>query len=289
MVQVMSNIELCLWNSGSGEPPTVSAVRTALYSASLSESHAEDIPSTTAFRRACNKLTKKEMLTRVFKKNEDLHVQFDKESISGDGLGRQLIGVYRCHPTLAVRRVGYESDTGMEYQLQEQFDFCRQNYEWADVSVVIQNIIKKCGLGAYSPRKAGGIYFMPANPDRPALLDQMERFCTQIDVRFLRYAVPDTDSQRSEIMDAVSAGIEQDIVAHETTVQDYSDPSTATIDRRTNAIDSTRHLMGRLEGLLGNRFQPLVDRLEFLKTRLNELKTSNTGTTPAGGRRINLL
>lgn len=289
MAELMSNIELCCWNSGSSEPPTVVAVRDALHQSGLSESHAEDVPTTTAFRRSCNKLTKKDTLVRVFKKGEDLHVQFDKEIVEGSKLSRAFMGVYRCHSTLAVRGVGYPFDDEMESLLQVQFDICRTNYEWADVSNVIQNIIKTCGLGAYSPRKNGGIYFIPANPDRPALLDQIERFCTTIGVRFLRYAVPDTDSQRSEIIDAVSAGIDQDILAHESAVADYANANTATIDRRRNAIDSTRHLMGRLEALLGSRFQPFVDRLEFLKTRLTEMSSSTTGVAPAGGRRINLL
>lgn len=284
MVQVMTNVELCLWNAGEGDPPSVRSVRDALERAGLSTTHAEDIPTTTAFRRACDSLRKKDRLIRVFKKDGDLHAQFDNEMLTGNKLQRTVMGVYRCHPTNRILGINTDDDQDLESELQGNFNISLYTYEWGDVSTVIQSVISKCGLGAYSPRKSGGIYFIPANPDRPALLDQIERFCEYVDIRFLRYVVPDTETQRSEIMDAVSAGIEQDVIAHETAIAEYTDASSAILEKRKNAIDSSLHLLRKLQGLLGARYDALFDRLTDAKERVAEMKTALTGTVSAGVR-----
>jgi hypothetical protein len=108
-------------------------------------------------------------------------------------------------------------------RLQEGFRQTSVTYTWADVSKVIQAILTKDGLGAYSPRKAGGVYFAPVNPAATDLLDRIERFATALGVRFLRYQVPDTDAQRAEIADAISAGVMVEINAHADAIGGYSE------------------------------------------------------------------
>lgn len=290
MTEMLSDVSLVFWNLGDAEPPSVSSVREALEDSGISRSYAEDVPPSTAFRRACDDQRNKKMLVRIFKKDGDLHAQLDHEKEEDGRLRRELAGVYRCHSSLVVRGVGYDYNRLLEEALDRDFRLALHQYEWGDISTTIQNILTKCGLGAYSPRKNGGVYFIPQNPANPQLLDKLEAFCNRVGVRFLRYAVPDTASQRAEVMDAVAAGIEADVTAHEEAVAGYTEANSGVMDRRVNAIDSTLHLLDRLRHLLGVRHAALVERLNALKGRLVDMKqTVSSAVRPIGGRRLSYV
>ncbi len=291
-MEVMQNLELVIWNLGSGDAPAISTTRTALTDAGLSSSHAEDMPLSTAFRRACDQVRDKTKLVRLFTPtgNKDLHVQIDRQSVDGSELQNSRIGVYRCHDTMVIRGVGYDYDQEMQDTLNNHLVDSRLGYEWGDISKIIQNIITKDGLGAYSPRKAGGVYFVPVAPEKADMLDRIERFSNAVGIRFLRYSVPDTASQRAEIMDAVSAGIEQEIVAHEEAVNDYTEPPARALEQRGAAIGSTKVLIGRLRHLLNGHDRDMVMRLEVLESRMRELSEARpTISHTPGARRIALV
>jgi len=288
-MSTINNVSLLFWNLGEGDPPSVSAVRDSLAAAGLSATYAETVPVSTAFRRACDAKRKKTTLVRVFKNNGDLHWQIDEESIENNRLERRMVGVYRLHATNTVRGVGFDFDRDLEQFLDTEFGKAVRTYEWGDVSTIIKNIIDKCGLGAYSPRKSGGVYFVPENPERPRMLDQIEQFCTDIGIRFLRYTIPDTAAQRAEIMDAVSHGLEQDVIAHEQAIEEYSaeSPSKA-LEKRVASIEATMALLDRLQHLIAGRHAALHYRLSNAKTRVEELAGAvRSAVVTPGTRKLN--
>lgn len=288
MAELMSNIELIMWNLGSGDPPLISRVRDRLDDAGLSRSHAEDMPLSTAFRRACDSLRNDKMEVKIFKQSNDLHCQVDSVSLENGRVVRDFRGVYRCHDTNQIRGIDFYCDSSICVTLQQDLDENLRRYQWGDVSKVVQSVIAKCGLGAYSPRRGGGIYFAPSNPDRPALLDQIERFTSYVGIRFLRYTIPDTDAQREEIMDAVAAGIEQEVIDHEDSVNGYTDPTQAILDRRVQALDATASLLMRLRPFLQGKYDSLADRITAMKQRISTFTPAATRPL-MGGRRFNFV
>ena len=287
MAELMNNVELVMWNLGEGDPPTVTSVRNSLEQSGLSRSHAADIPLSTAFRRACDELRSDNTQILIRKIDDDLHCQVNNLLSDGKRLRAEIVGLYRCHSTRQIRAVDYDSDTELASKLQLLMEERLVRYQWGDLSKVVQDVVTKCGLGAYSPRRSGGVYFIPINPSCPMLLDQIESFSNRVGIRFLRYSVPDSAAQRQEIMDAIAAGMEQEIDTHRQAITEYNNPTTSILDKRLAAIETTKVLVNRLTEHLGSRCQALLATLDDLAGQVTRLKSSGVGV-PIMGRRITL-
>jgi hypothetical protein len=297
MAEMLGNVELIMWNlpETRAEKPTLDRVRAALITEHMPKDRAADIPVSTAFRRAADDLRDKTTLVRAFDRkiagadDKELCVQVDRETWSEarHSLVREKVGVYGlnvetgpytsngdCPDTLSVLRAAYS--------------LACVTYTWSDCSKVIQECLRSDGLGAYSPRRAGGVYFAPVSSNARDLLDRLERFSSSLGIRFLRYAVPDTDSQKAEIADAISTSLAAEIQAHCDAVGAYHNETRPGImSNRGEMITATESLCNRLANLLSDRLAGLLASIATVRIALAEKESAaaQSNSIP-GGRRI---
>lgn len=250
MSQVLRNVELVMWSLGN-EKPAFSTVRAHLESTGLNQERAAEVPESTAFRRAADSIAgaNSGRTHRIFnaKKGEqetDLRCQVSREVPDGDGgITWEKIGVYQ------LRESGVDPINGAcretLFNLREAYAQSSTHYTGADISKVIQNILTTDGMGIYSPRKAGGVYFAPVSTGD--LLDRVERFASSLGVRFLRYSVPDTDAQRLEIAEAIAGALHAELLEHGEAIAAYN-PATkpGIVSNRREAIQQTAQNIERL-------------------------------------------
>jgi hypothetical protein len=289
-MSVLANVELCFWNLDAGDPPRVSVVRERLADHDLNPERAPDVAPATAFRRAVEAARSKEVLARVYTRQTDslLCAQLDLERQEGHGLQRRRLAIYQLEEGVVRLVEGAEQDG-----LHDNYAAARATYTWADVSKVIQAILLKDGLGAYSPRKSGGVYFVPVKPEAADLLARIERFAGSLGVRFLRYQVPDTEAQRHEIADAIAHSFEDELAAHEAAIAGYT-PETrpGVVQNRRLAVAQTAALMERLQPLLvpggiHGRVAQLLVKVHQLGVQLDAVEAAIAAYAPAPrGRRI---
>ena len=274
MSNMLSNCELTFWNSERTDPPTVDAVRSHLSANGLNPQRAPDVSESTAFRRACDSFRSKELTVRPFVRKADsvLCCQFDKEIQDEGRLSRQLIAVHSL--VVGEIAVTIECDRGTHvYGIEEAYMVARNHYTSNDVSKVIQAILDKDGLGAYTPKKNGGVYFVPVKPEAADLLTRIERFASALSVRFLRYQIPDTGVQREEIADAIGQSFADEITTHAEAIAEYSDGTKlGVIENRRTAIQATDASMNRLRTLMGGRYNHCRDQMRELLLQLAEVE-----------------
>lgn len=244
-IQVITDCQLAFWNLGRARPHIEDA-RQRLEQAELNPARADAIPYTTALRRAADNITgtRTGLSFKAFRRRNDEtgqdsqpRVQIDRELADNAGIRRERVGVYgldvanqlvalpdSCQETLA--------------RLQQAYGTALQFYTGADISAVIMAILKKDGLGVYSPRKAGGVYFVPCRSFE--LLDRLESWCRGLGVRFLRYGVPDTADQRAEIAEAIHGCFSDALDAHQAAIDAYTDATRpGCIENRQEMITAT--------------------------------------------------
>lgn len=285
-MSVLSNVELVFWNLAESAPDVFQA-RAALAAADLNHQRAELVPPSTAFRRAAKSLAGKDTLARFWTRKSDgvLCVQIDHESENGDGrLHRETVAVYGLVGECPELVNGKPID-GIEGAYQA----ATRQYTGGDVSKIVQDVLTKDGLGAYSPRKTGGVYFVPVSAEAPDLLSRVERFADAVGVRLLRYVVPDTGAQRAEIAQAVADSLNADLDVHAEAVAAYTvDTKPGHLANRREALDHTESLIGRLAHLLGQRTFDLRSRIADLREKLDDLsrEIEETRHATAPSRRI---
>jgi hypothetical protein len=232
----------------------------------------------------------KDILARVYTRKADslLCAQMDLERQEGGGLERRRLAIYQLQDG-EVRLVEGTDQDG----LCNHYAAARNTYTWADVSKVIQSILLKDGLGAYSPRKNGGVYFIPVKPEAVDLLDRIEGFASSLGVRFLRYQIPDTDAQRHEIADAIAHFFEEELAAHETAISTYTQETRpGVVQNRRQALAQTAAMMERLQPLLihgqiHNRLAQLLVQVHQLGVMLDTVDAAIAAYVPAPrGRRV---
>ena len=273
-MSVIRNVELVMWSTR-GEPPTVADVRAALQQYGFSAERAEDIPETTAFRRAVKaKEVKQESRVTVWD-NGRIHAQLDRLIQDGDRIRREFVESWKMAEDGTV--IGSPLDVAER----------RLNYIWSDVGSVIRQVLDKDSLGAYTPRKAGGVYFVPVRSKD--FLDRLENVCRSIGLLFLRYQIPDTEEQRSEVADAVFQNLTLEIDAHEVAVKSYAHDRTPAgfVRNRDDSIAATVSLIGRLAEHLGGRATALTERCAALRKQCEEMVAAIESYRPvSSGRRI---
>lgn len=277
--QNLPNVSLVFWNLDVKTPPHLDAVRAALTENGLDQTRAAEIPSTTAFQRAASATKSKTIEAKTFTSKESGRPRCQIEELTEqDGrLRRSFIGQWELDETTDTPRIiaGTPSD-----DFRASFENAKTHYAGADISKVIQNILTKDGLGAYSPRKNGGVYFVPVAPTAADLLQKIERFADALSVRFLVYAVPDTSSQREEIADAIAAHFLDSIAAHANAIAGYNaETRPGIIENRRAAIQQTDTDMAKLRPLMNGRFATCRDEMRRLLARLSELDAAIVAET----------
>lgn len=281
----LPNISLVFWNLDVKEPPHVDTVRDALRSNGLPEERAADIAPSTAFSRAAQTFKTKETEAKTYTSKETgrPRAQLDTLTEEDGRLRRAFLASFELDEDETPRHVaGASVDT-----FENAFNMARTHYTGADISKTIQAILKDDGLGAYSPRKNGGVYFVPVAPTAADLLSRIEKFAAALSVRFLVYSVPDTDSQRAEIADAICDAFGQEIDQHASAAAEYT---TATrpgiLENRRTSIQATYEAMGRLRNLMNGRYSLLQDRLRDALKRIHDIETARAAEEDAERERI---
>jgi len=277
-VESLVGVELVMTTTTSCEPPPVSVVGGLLQRSDIPARYAVPIPTSTAFRRAADSIRNKDTLVRVYteKHTGTLCCQVDLQLQSGGVLDQRLVGTYKLTPD-GIRCVNCTDMAGSHSSGWFEFKYADylNNYSWGDISKMIRDILIKDGLGVYSPRKSGGIYFVP---DTDTLLDKLSEFSDAVGIRLLRYTVPDTAAQRAEVSEAISAGIASEVQAHSDAVDAYKGIGGIGTSR-LDALQSTLSLVRKLGHLMVDGGDSHIDRLIEVMNRVAELPTRTVPST----------
>lgn len=292
MPETLNDMKLVMWNMPPAKEvefrPSISATRDKLHDAELPQKYAEDIADTTAFRRATAQCRAPDIESRCFKGADDqLYCQIDQLAPESDNesakLKRTTKGVWKHTVNGPMRVRGYDHVTHDLIAL--EYETAKTTYEYADIGRMLQQIITKEGLGIYSPRKAGGIYFVPTDAACRGLLDKLETFCASIEVRLLQYSVPDTIGQRHEVAEAIAAGISVDVAAHREAIEAYSvSTRPESFQNRRNLMAQTAQLLIRLSTYLNGHAIEFGRQLDELEQSLKTLEADQAAHVPSGRR-----
>lgn len=272
--QELQGIYLTLWNLDVKDQPTISQVRAHLEANGLNPERAEDVPASTALRRAASELKTKESDVKVFtsKKTDRLRAQFDALIENEEGqIRRKFVALYELSENDRPEYVGGE----VLSEIPAAFDKALTTYTGADLSRVIQNILKEDGLGSYSPRKGGGVYFVPVKPEAQDLLQRIERFAQAVQVRFLTYSIPDTQAQRAEIAEAIADAYANQVGEHGAAIAEYTPETREHIfANRREALQATRKALDSVALFLNGRYASLCQDLEDLNVKLTNAENA---------------
>src|SRR5262245_54036803 len=143
MRQELSNVYLAFWNLACKEPFLVSAVRERLQVQNLKPERAQDLPASTAFRRAVEAVRSKEVEAKTWtcKQNGRVRAQFDSIAEDEGRLRRTFVGQYELEEEKPVHIAGQELP-----EFIPAFEQASIHYTGADISRVIQAILEKDGL-----------------------------------------------------------------------------------------------------------------------------------------------
>lgn len=296
MVNLLYDIELVIWSPRSNEePPTVQDVADALAAQNFKAALAEEVPVKTAFRRTVSAIEGKDAegvrLKASFVENGRLRGQIDRvlQDHTTGRIRREFVGGWVLKVNDNGESTGdcdRSSDTPED--ISAKVIEAKKQYTWADVSGIVQEILKTEGLGAYSLRRSGGVYVCPTRGRE--MLDRLGRFADRIGLNLLRYDIPDNRAQRDEIENAIADSVTADCLAHELAMDGYSPEQTkvGVVSNRIEAIKMTQQLAGRVTIHMGERAAPLMERIAKLQERAEEIEKKCKEFRPAttGGRRI---
>ena len=271
---LLPHVEVIMWNLGNGSPPSVSHVRQSLEANGLDVSRLSDIANSTAFRRAAVELRSDDVSTTLFTKKhvvgsvefDTVAVQVDRSrhySESSQRLESDKAGVYLLDDRSEDEEVHilpctWDSCPLILSELRSSYVSFRHNCQWGDLSTVLNAILKKDGMGTYSPRKAGGVYFCPLNQTLPDLMDRVEQFSIETGVSLVRLGVPDTGAARRMVRDSIADAMLVELRDHKSAIENYSEDtrSNTFVDRRAS-MAGTLSAVYRMESLLGDSVAPL--------------------------------
>lgn len=267
----LQNIELVTWTPHSkAQPPLVTIVRGALLAEGFKPSLAELVPVTTAFRRNANDVAGKDSQGNEYKvtiwENGRLRAQLDKlvPNENTHRISREFIGSWSLADEEGTVE-GTENDGFTTDTVKARM----RTYTWADVTKIVQEILKSDGLGAYSIRANGGVYIVPTTGR--FLLDRLSRMGDLIGLSVLRYEIPDTAGQRDMIASSIAARLTADLDEHVAAMNDY-DTKIATIklghvENRQEALCTTRKLAESLGMHMGDRLDGVIDAIKAAQAR----------------------
>lgn len=290
----IERVKLVMWNTPLAKEvafrPTIEATRRKLRESDLPDTYADDISDTTAFRRAADQCRAPDIQSRCFKGADgELYVQIDKLTPESDAESAKLRqtnkGVWK-HSVNGPQRVrGFDQQT--DDLLTLEYNTAKTTYEYSDIGRMLMQIITKEGLGIYSPRRAGGVYFVPTDDSCLTLIDRLNTFCNSLDVRLLVYSIPDTETQRHEIAEAIAAGIAVEVAQHREAIEAYQ-PMTRmeTFANRRFLMSQTGLLAVRLSQYLNGHMGVIGDALGALEKRIQALEAEAANMVQNTGRRV---
>lgn len=291
---LIHDVELIFWNlpRGQYDSPLIATVKDVLSQKNLNSNRAPSIAPSSAFRRAVDSFQDKRQIrearltSKCFTRKSDncLCAQFDLVEEENGCLKRQLESIY----SFDSNSEEVELVSGKELNMADAYRVAVTTYNWGDLSEVIQTILAKDGLGSYSPRSAGGIYYVPIRSDNVNLLDRIESFCDSLHIGLLRHPIPDTSVQRGVIAEAISQSFLDKFQEHANSILSYGEETRpGVIDNRCDAIQVTLEMVTRLSHLLMERQTLLVNRgTELLKSCEAAKQLVETSESSRGGRRI---
>lgn len=266
-------------------PPTVEQMRATLQARNFKAERAQAIPRTTAWRRAVSAMeSSKDDIRATFSKNGK-YAQLDKVRTEDGKLVRHLVASFTIDKDGHARAEDVSGNTLNNFP--GHVEAAEGQYTWADVGAIIQTILSTDGLGAYSPRKSGGVYFVPVVSLE--LLDRLEAALNAIGFNLLRYEVPDTQAQAHEVSNAIADNLLAACDEHEAAIAAYTHETKAGhVDNRKDAIADTRRLAEKLTPYLNGRAATILDRLAKLREQCDSKKATIQAyrPSPIGGRRI---
>ncbi len=253
MAEHLSNVELVMWSLPTDTQPLIETVRRTLADHAFVAGRAEDVPTTTAFRRALAELKTDELTPVAYTRKADgrLCGQLDAHRQTPHGLERERVALFEL-----TDKDGPQTTYG-NVDLTERYRVALSTYTGADLSKIVRAVLDKDGLGAYSPRRGGAVYFAPVRSKD--MLDRLEAFCQQLRIRFLRYTIPNTDAHRAEIAEAVADSIRADLQTHREAIAAYEETTRPHIfEQRGEAIDATARMIDNLSHLIEAHVQRLA-------------------------------
>ena len=263
-MSAISGVELVMWSPArSQDPPRVTEVVDALTAQGFPADRAQAVPEETAFRRAVGTHERgadpkkgENPLKATFWTNGTLHGQIDELLKEPEHIRRKTIATWRLTDNGACLATSGD--------LHVQIGPFKEVYTWSDVSKVIQAVLQKDGLGAYTPKKSGGVYFVPvASVD---LLDKLENAAGAIGLNFLRFQIPDTAAGRAEVADAIYSNLQSTIDEHAAAIAEYKTDVTraGVVRNRIDAMAETKKLIKRVASHLQGKGDELTARVDAL-------------------------
>lgn len=281
-MSAISGVELAMWTPAH-DAPRVRDVADAMETYGFQRERAENVPEETAFRRAigslevaADKKTGANATKATFWRSQPdkvLHGQLDELIVQDDRVKRETLASWSMAENGdAIRQTGYVNIDPAPF---------RENYTWADVSKVIQTVLTKDGLGAYTPKKSGGVYFVPVASVE--LLDRLERAAGAFGLNFIRFQVPDTHAARMEVADAIFANMQAAIEEHRAAIASYQEAVTkpGIVRNRIEALAITRGLIRRVAGHLAGRDTELNTQIDALAEACDKSLTAIEAYRPA--------
>ena len=291
---MLRNIRLGFWNMPAAKEvefrPTIQQTRNRLGDAGLPEKYAEDIGETTAFRRACDQCRAPDIEARCFKGADDeLYCQIDQLVPESDTesakLRRTNKGVWKHTIAGPVRVRGYDRVT--DDMMVTEYESAKTTYQYADIGRMLMQILTKEGLGIFSPRKSGGIYFIPTDESCSKLMERVAAFCVAMSVDLLQYDIPDTEAQRQAIGEAIAAGIAVEVAQHREAVEAYTATTRPeTFSNRRALMGQTAMLLVRLSIYLNGHAASIAGELDVLENRIQALQDEAANAVQGMGRRV---
>ena len=284
-MSILSNVELIMTGAKKQgqEAPSVADMRTALTANGFNVERAEDIPLPTAFRRAVKGLEDKDHKVVCWDTKGTTHAQLDKLVADGDGesakLVRQPLHHWRLNDEGKVLGEATEGDLGVQHH--------KDHYIWGDVTRIIREILDKDSFGSYTPRAAGGVYFVPTTGRE--FLDRLEAACRAVGLALLRYQIPDTAEQRGEISQAIADHLDADLALHAQAIGTYTVEQTraGVVRNRIESLVEVRRLIGSLSSHLSERAAALLAKCADLEAKCADMVRAIETARPIGtGRRV---
>jgi len=280
----LENIYLVFWNLAKIDDPRVEDVRALLAERGFGAEHAADVPASTALRRAADACKDKDTEARCWtaKDGGKTRAQID-DLVEEDGrLRRHFKALYELgEDERPVHLSGAALDAFVP-----SFENALAHYTGADLSRIVKSILDNDGLGSYSPRKGGGVYFTPLRPEASDLLDRLASFCTAVGINLLTFDVPDAATHREEIANAIADSFHSQFAYHADCVAAYTTETQANVvTNREQSVRDTVASMDRLAHLMNGRHASLALEASGLIQKLQALVAERQAAAEAATQR----
>jgi hypothetical protein len=301
-MEMLNNVELVMFSTFKKEkgeealpPPLVAEMRAALQANGFDPARAEDIPYSSAFRRAVEDAKKgietenKLKVTCVEGEEGTVYGQIDE--LAADPETRRInrtrvAGWILTASTNEAKAKVYNVETT---EGGEPLDMVTHTttYAWADLTAIAREIMKTDCMGSYSPKSNGGVYFVPV-PDRE-FLDRLQAAFAACNFNVLRFGVPDSAAERAHVSSTVAEQIAADLAEHEAAIAAYTPETKAGhITNRRDAVTASAEMLTRISGTLylGEAKDRLTARIQAIYASIEEKLSAATeakaAAAPAG-------